>query len=92
MTFGVYAMYDSLSGYAAPTVEINDAIALRNFEHAVLRGGSLMDSHPEHFALHRIGSYDNETGLISPLSAPSPIVTASQVVLRSLAAKNDKEV
>lgn len=84
MILGVYAIQDRLSGYLQPTFEINDAVALRNFEHAVLEGGSLLDSHASDYQLCRIGSYDDQTGVLTPADPIQQVITAQAVVLRSL--------
>lgn len=84
MKMGVYAMRDNLSGFMAPTVEVNDAVAMRNFEHAVLSGDSLLSSHPEDYSLCCIGTYDTETGYLDALVPPTTVVSALQVKLRSM--------
>lgn len=62
MKLGVYAIRDNLTGFLSPTVEQNDASAIRNFEHAMANFNSLMYSHPKDYDLYRIGSFDTETG------------------------------
>lgn len=65
MILGVYAMRDVHTGFMTPTVEQNDAVAMRNFEHAVLSGGVLA-THSADFALCRIGSYNTDDGALIP--------------------------
>ena len=42
MKFGVYAIRDSKSGFMTPTFEPNDAVAMRNFTHAVFNSSSVL--------------------------------------------------
>ena len=65
MTLNIYAIRDAKSGFMSPTFELNDAVAMRNFEHACLNSDSLLFSHFEDFDLYRIGAYDTDTGCIS---------------------------
>lgn len=82
MKYGVYSINDSLTGFLSPTFELNDAVALRNFEHAVVSSPSLFTSHPEHYTLYRIGSFDSTTGVFVSCTPPEQIVTAQSVVLK----------
>lgn len=84
MILGVYSIQDRLTGYLQPTFEVNDAVALRNFEHAVLSGGSLLDSHAVDYVLCRIGSLDDQTGVLTPVDPIQQIVTARAVLLKSM--------
>lgn len=73
MKFNLYAIRDAKVGFLSITVEQNDAVALRNFEHAKLNTQSLMFSHPADYELFRLGTYDSETGMIEPI-LPEPVV------------------
>lgn len=64
MIFGVYSIRDVKSGFMTPTVEVNDAIALRNFAHAVQNTDSVLFTHFKDFALYKLGTFDSETGAI----------------------------
>lgn len=66
MNLGIYAIRDLKSGFMTPTVEQNDAVAVRNFEHAVRQGNSILFSHASDFQLMYLGEYDTETGRITP--------------------------
>lgn len=70
MKFFVYAVRDVLTGFMTPTLEQNDAVALRNFAMACdfsKRDVSLMAHKPSDFSLFRIASFDSETGVLSPI-------------------------
>lgn len=91
MKMFIYSIRDFKTGFLAPTVEPHDAVAQRNFEHAVLQSEqTLFFSHPEDYALFRIGSFDTDTGeIVSEL--PEEILTAPQV-FNSAMARRIKEV
>lgn len=78
MITGLYAIKDAKSTFMPCTVDVNDATAVRNFEHAVCQPDSLLASHPNDFALFKVGEYDNETGVISPLFPPQQLRDAAQ--------------
>lgn len=83
MKFGVYSIRDSRTGFLAPTVEVSDSVASRNFEHAVLHSGdSLFFSHPEDYHLYKLGEMDSETGAIDSLVPPVLLLSASSVINR----------
>lgn len=84
----VYSIKDQKTGFLNPTFEISDAVAKRNFEHAVaFAPESLFTSHPEDYALYCIGAFDTDTGLISPLPQPGLILEARSV----LAMRGDRD-
>lgn len=66
MIYGVYAIRDLKTGYLAPTVDVNNASAVRNFRHAASRVESLFYSSPADYQLFRIGTYDTEDGVLIP--------------------------
>uniref|UniRef100_A0AAU8AWJ1 Nonstructural protein n=2 Tax=unclassified Microvirus TaxID=338099 RepID=A0AAU8AWJ1_9VIRU len=66
MILGIYSIRDKKTGYLTPTVDQNDAAAKRNFEHAMMQESNLLFSHPEDYALYRIGDFNSDTGFIVP--------------------------
>lgn len=68
MKLPVYAIRDVRSTFTGLTVDTNDATASRNFAHAVMQVGSIMNSHPQDFSLYRLGEFDTDTGVLIPLS------------------------
>lgn len=64
MILPIYSIRDVHTGFMTPTVDQNDASAMRNFGHAVMNAGSLMNSHPKDYSLYRIGTFDTENGNI----------------------------
>lgn len=86
MKFGMYAIKDAKTGFMTPTVDQNDASALRNFEHAVNQPDSLLNSHPNDFALYLLGEFDTDAGISTPRDKekyfPVLIADASEVLRR----------
>lgn len=81
MILGIYSIKDALTGFMNCTLEQNDACAIRNFEHAVTRVDSLFFSHPEHYALYRIGKFDTTVGIVD-ISDAVPIASASDILVK----------
>ena len=79
MKFSIYSIRDAKTGFMAPTFDMNDASAARNFEHAVMNSASLMNSHPGDYALYRIGEFDSESGELVPC-LPEHVIDAAGVV------------
>lgn len=84
MKYPVFAIRDFKTGFLSPTCEANAPAAVRNFEHACARSDSLFFSHPEDYALYRIGEYDTDSGVISPISPVEEIMTASQALQKGV--------
>ncbi len=80
MILGIYSIKDALTGFMNCTLEQNDASAIRNFEHAVTRVDSLFFSHPEHYSLYRIGTFDTTHG-ITDIMDGAPIANASDILV-----------
>lgn len=81
MIYTVVSVRDFKSGFLPPTCDLNDMTAIRNFESAVLNVDShnLFFSHPEDYALFRLGTFDSDTGRFE-LDDLVELVTAAQVV------------
>lgn len=78
MTFGMYSIRDSLTGFMTPVLEQNDAAALRNFQMACDTypkdsGKSLMRWKPADFSLFKIGYFDSDSGLLTSITPPAYI-------------------
>lgn len=95
MIHGIYSIHDRRVGYLSPTEDDSDIVAIRNFEHSVLRSGSLLDSHPEDFTLIRLAWFDSLNGSFhmchpsdpddSSLRCPSPpLADAYSIVQASI--------
>lgn len=80
MIFGIYSIRDAKTGFLNPTFEINDLVAQRNFESAVLNSDhSLFFTHPDDYSLYRLGLFNSDSGHIEPLEVPEYICNACTV-------------
>lgn len=78
MKYGIYSIFDSAAGvFTAPTIDISDASAIRNFQQAIANSGSIMNFKPDDFSLYQIGTFDVESGIIDPWSPPSRLIVGS---------------
>ena len=82
MITGLYAIKDAKSTFMSCTVDVNDATAIRNFEHAVRQRDSILASHPNDFALFKVGEYDNESGVVSPVFPLMQLCDAAQCLVK----------
>lgn len=80
MKYGIYVIRDVHTGFFSPTADVNDQTAIRNFEHAVSQGQSLMFTHPEDYSLYKIGEFDSDTGELSGI-LPEVKIHATEVKL-----------
>lgn len=69
MKFGVYSVRDVKTGFMTPTIDQSDNSAARNFDSAIMSASSgLFATHSEDFMLYKIGEFDSDTGIVSPLA------------------------
>lgn len=89
MIYSIYSIRDLKTGFLQPTLDINDASAIRNFEHAVLQNeDSLFFSHPEDYSLFYLGSFDSETGEILAQDVDrTELVSAAECMRRAVSAR-----
>lgn len=64
MKIGIYAIKDMKTCFINPHWDYNDQSAIRNFRQAVNMKDTQMNFNPADFSLYRIGTFDNECGLI----------------------------
>lgn len=78
MKYGIYAIFDVAAGvFTAPTIDISDASAVRNFQMALENSGSVMNFKPDDFSLYQLGTFDVETGKIDAWPVPSRLIVGS---------------
>lgn len=81
MKCNVYSIRDVHTGFLNPTFEVSDAVAKRNFAHAVLAvPDSLFTSHPDDYSLYRIGEFDTDSGSIVGFAPPALVVDARSIL------------
>lgn len=78
MIYPMFAIYDRKVGFMTPTVDQNEATAMRNFEHAIMESASLLATHPGDYALYKIGAFDSESGELRHID-PEFIMDAKDV-------------
>lgn len=77
----LYSIRDIKAGFVNIFTDINDAVAKRNFSHAVNSPDTTFYSNPEDYALFKVGAYDDEAGIIVPCDKEL-IAEASQVIVK----------
>lgn len=83
MKHGVYATRDTCVGsFLLPMYFQNDAGAVRALGDVVNKPSqdNMYYQHPEHFQLYELGCFDDETGILEPLSAPRFVVDCQSLV------------
>jgi len=66
-TLPVFSIYDSKAKFfGQPHLQQNADVALRAFSNAVNTPGNPIYEHPEDYSLIEIGTFDDETGVLSP--------------------------
>ncbi len=78
MKYGIYCIYDSAAGvFTAPTIDISDEAAIRNFQKMCADAGSIMNFKPSDFSLYQVGIFDAETANIESFIPPSRLCVGS---------------
>lgn len=80
MIYSVYAIRDVKVGFLSLTTEPNDAVAARNFSHAVAASEGILFTHASDFDLYRLASYDADSGKIVPEPVPALVAQGSNVI------------
>ena len=81
MTKVYYAVYDSKAElYSQPFLEVKDGTAVRAVQDLVINSKDhAFAKHPNDFSLHRLGEFDEKTGVIAGLPKPQKIIEIAQV-------------
>ncbi len=78
MKYGIYSIFDEAAGiFTAPTVDISDESAIRNFQKACSEAGSMMNFKPSDFSLYAVGIWDTDTANIESFVPPSRLIVGS---------------
>lgn len=91
MIYGIYSIRDKHTGFISPTFDLNDQAAARNFSMALTRSDGVLGFAPSDFDLYCIGSFDSDSGIISPRALPELVMTGSQAFLAELARKENSD-
>ncbi len=76
----VYSIRDEKTGFVNVFLEQTDEAAKRGFSFSVLNSKSIMGFAPADFSLYRVGSYDLDTGVLSPVSPLVLLCTGGECV------------
>lgn len=76
MTKVYYAVFDKKADmYSAPFLEIKDGTAIRAVQDIVINNKDhAFAKHPGDFSLHRLGEFDETTGVITGKEKPAKII------------------
>jgi len=86
----LFSVYDSkVEGYLPPFSSNNKAVAIRQFETAVLREGADLYEHCEDYSLWHVGQFDPDKGLLISNEMATVVVQAHQIVSKN---KNQQEM
>lgn len=73
MNYKLFSMYDEASGqFMAPSMEISEAMAIRNFRYAVDNNG-LIRANKSDFRLYLVGYFDSDTGILVKSDVPTVV-------------------
>ena len=78
----IFAVLDAAAGtFANPWFVPHLGVAVRAFTDEVNRidDSNNLNKHPQDFALYKIGTYDDVSGVIEPLSKPELVAQAASV-------------
>lgn len=62
----LYAIRDCKGGFADPCTQLNDAVAIRAFSSQVPRVAAQIGVPVKDFQLWRVGTYDTDSGMLTP--------------------------
>lgn len=79
MKYALYSLKDEKVGFGIPQAENNEQTALRNFDYAVNKKGTLVYENPADFSLWYVGEFDTESGTIVADTHPTYIIGALDV-------------
>lgn len=79
MKYYVYCVRDNKTSFMTPTVDQNDGSAIRNFSYAVCHTDGILSSYRQDFDLYKIGTFDSDSGRITPLTVPELLMSGSSV-------------
>ena len=77
----LYALYHSnMEVYTTPQPQQNDNMAIESLYAALQDPQSAVSQNPFNFALFKLGEYEDNSGLITPLIPPKPVITAVEAL------------
>ena len=84
MIINVYAIHDSKAhSYLQPFFMHNDDLAIRSFTDASMNTESQFNQHPLDYTLFHIGTYDDETSIITAVAPPNMLITSALAITKA---------
>ena len=80
MKLPMYSYRDRLVGFGKPILDISDQTAIRGFSMQVNNPNGMENFSPKDYELYRIGTFDADTGIVTPEEIPILIVDALSVI------------
>lgn len=77
MVHNIYSIRDTFTGFGPIFMESSDPVAVRSFRFALSKKDTPMFTDSKDFDLMRLGTFDTETGVISPIPAVTVCSAAS---------------
>lgn len=78
----LYALHDSKAKmYNRPMPSQNDETSIRGFMEAAIKPDTDINNNPSDYSLFRIGTYDEETSILTPETPPEFLISAEQAIL-----------
>lgn len=78
MKNSVYSIMDVKAAvFGRPFVQLNNAVAMRTFSDLAKDAQSEISRHPEDFKLFRLGEFDDNSGVLSPVAQPEFLASGS---------------
>lgn len=73
----MFSVYDvKAQAYLQPFFASQKGEAIRSFTDAVNKSDHQFHRHAEDYSLFHVGQFDDNSGLVSPLTAPVPVISA----------------
>lgn len=86
MLLRAYTLHDNKAlNYSPPFFQHNDAMAIRMLTDLVADTNTAPGRHPNDFRMYCVGTYDDSTGLITPITPIEHVMDAISVVPPSAA-------
>ena len=83
MKLGLYSIKDTLVGYTTPFCQFSDAVAIRGFATAAQdTTKNNVNTNPGDKELYLLGSFDDVSGEVIPLTSPKYLARATDFIKR----------
>lgn len=75
----VYSVFDELTGFMGPVIDINDSVAKRNFSYMIAHSKEYTENAKD-YSLYFVGEFDEKRGLMIPCTPPSLLMRATDCI------------